>query len=100
MLVGLVAAGGAVGGPGRYAVAQLLLREAAGFPWATLSVNLVGAALLGFVLVVLTERGRPADRLRAFLGTGVCGAFTTFSTFGVETDQLVRNGAARRPPPT
>lgn len=94
VLVGCVAVGGALGGAARYAVAQALPRATAGFPWATLLVNLLGAAVLGFVLVALADRPAPADRWRAFLGTGVCGGFTTFSTLSVEVVLLTRDGAA------
>lgn len=94
VLVGCVALGGALGGTARYAVAQALPRVGTGFPWATLVVNLVGAAVLGFVLVALADRPPPADRWRAFLGTGVCGGFTTFSTLSVEAVLLTRDGAA------
>ena len=94
VLVGCVAVGGALGGAARYAVAQALPRPDAGFPWATLLVNLLGAAVLGFVLVALADRPAPADRWRAFLGTGVCGGFTTFSTLSVEVVLLTRDGAA------
>jgi CrcB protein len=60
------------------------------FPTTTLTINLVGAFLLG-MLVAALARHRPDDvRLRALLGIGVLGGFTTFSTFAVETTQLVR----------
>lgn len=91
-LVGLVAAGGAVGSVARYAVFRLLPTAADGFPWATLGVNVAGSLALGFLVVVLTERDRPSDRLRALLGTGVCGGFTTLSTLSVDTHQLLRSG--------
>lgn len=86
-----VAAGGAIGGPARYGVSQWIATPAGGFPWATLWINLSGSLLLGFVVIFLLERFRPSPYLRAFLGTGFCGAYTTFSTFAVETDMLVRD---------
>jgi CrcB protein len=91
-LVGLVAVGGAVGSVARYAVFGLLPPTADGFPSATLGVNVAGSLALGFLVVVLTERDRPSDRLRALLGTGVCGGFTTMSTLSVDTDRLLRAG--------
>jgi CrcB protein len=54
------------------------------WPWATFAVNLLGAALLGFFITRLQERLPPSPYRRAFLGTGVCGALTTFSTVMVE----------------
>jgi CrcB protein len=86
-----IAAGGALGGPARYAIARALPTASGSFPWATFWTNVSGAFVLGLVLVFLLERFRPSRYLRAFLGTGVCGAYTTFSTFSVETDLLVRD---------
>jgi CrcB protein len=85
-----VAAGGALGAPARYAVGRLL--STGSFPWATFAVNAVGSFALGFVLVLFLERFPPSRRLRPFVATGVLGAFTTYSTFAVETDLLVRAG--------
>jgi CrcB protein len=88
-LLGAVFLGGCVGGLARYAVTKRWPSH--GFPWATLGVNLSGALLLAVVLVVLLERaGSPY--LRALLGTGFCGAWTTFSGIVVSTDELVRDG--------
>ncbi len=62
------------------------------FPVTTLLINVVGAALLGVVLVTLLDRDRPRPDLHALIGTGLLGAFTTFSTFTVESVELVRTG--------
>jgi CrcB protein len=62
------------------------------FPVTTLAINVLGAALLGVVLVALLDREQPLTRLHALVGTGVLGAFTTFSTFTVESVELVRTG--------
>jgi CrcB protein len=86
-----VAAGGALGAPARFAISRLLPTAAGSFPWATLWTNLSGAFVLGFVLVFLLERFRPSRYLRAFIGTGFCGAYTTVSTLAVETDLLIRD---------
>jgi CrcB protein len=72
-------------------LAQALPASTNGFPWATLAVNVAGCAVLGLV-VVLSERALPSRYLRPLLGTGFCGGLTTFSTFAVETDLLVRAG--------
>jgi CrcB protein len=67
---------------------------AGGFPWATLWTNLSGSLALGVLLAVLIERYPPSLYARAFIGTGFLGAYTTFSTFAVETDLLVKDGHA------
>lgn len=91
-VVAAVAAGGALGAPARYGVARLLPVEAHHFPWATLWTNLSGALVLGFLTTVLVERFPPTRYVRPFVATGFLGAFTTFSTFAVETDTLVKDG--------
>ncbi|MDD9370128.1 MAG: CrcB family protein [Acidimicrobiales bacterium] len=89
-----VAAGGALGTPARYAVAQLVPVEAGGFPWATFWTNVSGSLALGFLFAVVVRRF-PTDRyVLPFLAVGFLGAYTTFSTFVVEVDVLVRDGHA------
>ncbi len=80
-LLGLVVAGGAIGVLARAALLAPV-SEPSLVPWATLGVNAAGSLLLGAVIGVLDGR-RPG--LRAFLGTGVLGGFTTYSAFAVET---------------
>jgi CrcB protein len=77
-------AGGFLGALARAALAQSLVTSADEWPWATFAVNLLGAALLGFFITRLQERLPPSQYRRAFLGTGICGALTTFSTVMVE----------------
>ena len=91
-----IAVGGALGAIARFAVGGWV-QQAAGpeFPWGTLVVNISGALLLGFLYVVL--EGAPASReWRAFLGIGVCGGYTTFSTFSYETARLLQDGQLGR----
>lgn len=98
--LGLVALGGMAGTAARYAVA-LLAPPRGGWPVATLAVNLVGAFVLGLLLEAIARRG-PEDgpggasrrRLRLVLGTGFCGAFTTYSALAVDLDLLLRGGQA------
>ncbi|MFB9253510.1 fluoride efflux transporter FluC [Sphaerisporangium melleum] len=88
MTVLLVAAGAAVGAPLRYLtdLAVQGLHDAA-FPFGTLTVNVAGSALLGFLAAL------PAgDGVMALLGSGFCGALSTYSTFGYETLRLAQNG--------
>ena len=89
----LVALGGAVGAPLRY-VTDLVVSSLHDtvFPWGTWAVNAVGSLVLGIVAGLVTA-GAPAW-LGTLVGTGICGALTTFSSFGYETVRLAEEGAA------
>lgn len=82
----LVFAGGAIGAPARYLTDRFVQRRLGGvFPWGTLTVNVTGSLLLGFLV------GLPAnDAILLLAGTGFCGALTTYSTFSYETLRLVQ----------
>lgn len=89
-----VAAGGVVGALARYGVARGLPTASGHFPWSTFLVNVTGSLLLAVLLTSIVER-LPRGRLaRPLLGTGVIGAYTTFSTFAVDAVLLVRDGHA------
>lgn len=96
VLLGLVGLGGFVGTGVRYGVSLLAPTPQQGWPTATFAVNLAGAFLLGVVLEGLARRGPDEGRrrrARLLIGTGFCGALTTYSTLAVEVDLLARHGA-------
>lgn len=85
----LVATGGAVGAVARHLSAMLSTAVLGDrFPWGTLFVNVLGCFLLGWLVRSITLSTTISDTWKLMLGTGFLGAFTTFSTFGVQTVQL------------
>lgn len=87
-VVAAVALGGAAGAAARYGASLFWPTAPSAFPWTILVVNTVGCAVMGVLMVVITE-GRQTHRLvRPFLGTGVLGGFTTFSTYAVDIVRL------------
>lgn len=90
-----VAGGGALGSVARYVITVVMTATSTAFPYATLVVNVVGAFLIGiFARLFATPDHDPVIRLA--LTTGLCGGFTTFSTFSAETITLVQQGRAGR----
>jgi CrcB protein len=85
-----IGVGGSVGAVARYMVAQALPSPSGTFPWGTLVINLTGSVVLGFLLVVVMEKFPRGRLARPVLATGIIGAYTTFSTFEVETLLLLR----------
>ena len=83
----LVGAGGALGAMLRYLISLMPFKGA--FPAATLVTNVLGAVVIGFVVGLTLGENAPDPKAVLFLKTGVCGGFTTFSTFSLETLQLL-----------
>lgn len=92
-----VALGGALGSVFRYGLGEALRRlpGAATFPWGTIVINIAGAFVLGWFLEWATA-SEASPQLRAFVAVGLCGGFTTFSTFAVEHLALLQAGHPTR----
>lgn len=88
----VVGAGSFVGGAARYLVSLAMKGVSKGFPWATLTVNLVGCFLIGLLWGVFSKSGSEGSNWALFLTIGLCGAFTTFSTFSKEALVMLQAG--------
>lgn len=97
MLLLYIAAGSALGGVMRYVVG-FAIQQRAGveFPLGTLIINITGSLLLGFLLRAALEGVSVSPEVRAFLTTGFCGGYTTFSTFSYDSVALIEGGEYRR----
>ncbi|MBX3132859.1 MAG: fluoride efflux transporter CrcB [Gemmatimonadaceae bacterium] len=91
-----VAGGGAFGSLLRFSVGRLLPVAAGTLPWSTLAINVLGSLALGALAGAGFDRPDASPALRAFLGVGLLGGFTTFSTFSLETVSLFHAGAPLR----
>ncbi|MGW4202842.1 fluoride efflux transporter FluC [Streptomyces sp. NPDC004726] len=90
-VLAVISAGGVVGALSRHAISRTWPVD--GFPWATLVINVSGSALIGVLMVLVSEGGRSAHPLvRPFIGVGVLGGFTTFSTYALDFRDLLERG--------
>ncbi|MYV55203.1 fluoride efflux transporter CrcB [Streptomyces sp. SID3212] len=90
-VLAVISVGGAAGASARYGADVLWPTAAGSFPWTTFGINVLGCALIGVLMVLITEDGRSAHPLvRPFLGVGVLGGFTTFSTYSLDFHDLLR----------
>ncbi|HEY0401933.1 MAG TPA: CrcB family protein [Blastococcus sp.] len=91
-VLGVIAAGGVLGAEARYALERAVPSAAGDWPVATFVINVAGSLLIGVLMVVVTELRTPHRLVRPFLGVGILGGFTTFSTAVVEVVALQRAG--------
>jgi len=86
----LVALGGAIGAAGRHLVGLATLRAfGPGFPWGTLSVNIIGSFLMGVLIEIMALKLNASSEFRLFLATGILGGFTTFSAFSLDVVVMI-----------
>ncbi|WP_028518253.1 fluoride efflux transporter CrcB [Ruminococcus flavefaciens] len=88
-----VAAGGAIGAVCRFLIGKLPIGSNDGFPIKTFIVNIIGCFLIGLIAALALKQFADSPRLVMFLKVGICGGFTTFSSFALETGGLMENGA-------
>ncbi|WP_067824119.1 fluoride efflux transporter CrcB [Nocardia inohanensis] len=89
-ILSVIALGGGIGAVARYGV-SLWVPQTGDIPWQTLAVNMIGCFAIGVLMVCITEIWSAHRLLRPFLGVGVLGGFTTFSTFAVEVRRLLES---------
>ena len=85
----VIVVGGIVGAEARYGLSVAVPHAAAGFPWSTVYINVIGCFGLGVLMAVLGRVRAPHRLIRPFVGIGILGGFTTFSTFAVDTERLI-----------
>jgi len=87
-----IGAGGAIGSILRYLISLAIKNGSATFPWATLTVNIVGCLLIGLLYGITSRTPEINQQINLFLTVGLCGGFTTFSTFSKESIILLQSG--------
>ena len=89
-ILAVIAIGGILGACARYGAGLIWPTAAGSFPWTTFFINVIGCGLMGILMVLVTERFSAHPLVRPFLGTGILGGFTTFSTYTVDTEKLLQ----------
>jgi CrcB protein len=94
-VLSVISAGGILGAWARHGLALAWPHRPGQFPWATLVTNVSGCLLIGVLMVLITDVWSAHRLLRPFLGVGILGGYTTFSTYAADIQQMVAAGAAR-----
>lgn len=89
-ILAVISSGGVLGSCARYGAGLRWPTATGHVPWTTFAVNVVGCALMGVLMVLVTERFTAHPLVRPFLGTGVLGGFTTFSTYAIDAQHLLQ----------
>ena len=88
-----IGVGGALGALLRYFITSMIFNQLGNqFPWGTLTVNLLGCALLGFLITIVSNSWSSSDEFRSFFSIGLIGALTTFSAFSIEVVLMIEKG--------
>ena len=87
-----VGCGGFLGAVCRYLIGLIPIKEGIVFPIKTLLINIIGAFVIGIITALALKHSNMDTRLVLFIKTGICGGFTTFSTFALETGDLLHSG--------
>ncbi|GAA2432586.1 hypothetical protein GCM10010191_53280 [Actinomadura vinacea] len=93
--LGVISAGGILGSLARYGISTAFGPAPAGFAWATFLINVSGCLLIGALMAAITEVWQAHPLTRPFLGIGVLGGYTTFSTYAVDAQRAFQDGQAR-----
>ena len=88
----VVALGGGIGACLRYLLGLIPLKEPFAFPVKTLMINLLGCFVIGLIAALAVKNSTLSPKTVLFIKTGLCGGFTTFSTFALETENLIKTG--------
>ncbi|WP_433010845.1 fluoride efflux transporter CrcB [Kribbella sp. CA-294648] len=91
-VLAVIAIGGAIGASARYLIGLSWPAPPGSLPWATVVINVTGCALIGVLMVLVSEVWVAHRLIRPFVGTGILGGFTTFSTYAVDIQQLIADG--------
>jgi CrcB protein len=88
----LIFVGGGFGSLARYAISKWLNPPVGGFPWGTLTANVLACLVLGIIAALISQKSGISKELQALVLIGFCGGFSTFSTFSIETLRMIQNG--------